>query len=483
MDDIVIGLEIHARLKTETKMFCRCKNEFDVEKPNKNVCPICLGHPGTLPTINRKAVEGVLKLGMVLNGKLNEVSKFDRKSYFYPDLPKGYQISQYDKPLVLGGELRGVPITRIHLEEDTGRLLHSTHKASEDKEYSLVDFNRAGTPLMELVTEPAITSGRQAADFARSLQQILRSLEISSADMEKGEMRVEVNLSLKNEKGETGTKIEIKNLNSFKAVEDAVEYEVYRQQEVLASGKKIVQATYGWDDVKQKTVPQRFKEEAHDYRYLPEPDLPPMELSEFDLDVLRAEIPEMPDQKCDRFMDEYKLTHEQAEVLITDKKLAQYFEESASELDEETGVGELKKSAIQTLFNYLTSDLRGILNEKGKTFADTMKITPENFADLVNLVVQKKVSSRGAKDLLARMYEEGGDPRDYLEREGLSQVSDTTALQATVDNVLAGNPNAIADYKKGKGGALQFLIGQAMKELKGQGNPEILKGLFEVKLR
>ena len=482
MDDIVIGLEIHARLKTETKMFCRCKNEFNPEKPNKNVCPICLAHPGAMPTINRKAVESVLKLGIVLNGKLSEVSKFDRKSYFYPDLPKGYQISQYDKPFVLGGELNGVPIRRIHLEEDTGRLLHSEGKTSE--EYSLVDFNRAGTPLMELVTEPAIKSGKQAADFARWLQQILRYLDISGADMEKGEMRVEVNLSLKNpETGELGTKIEIKNLNSFKAVEDAVEYEVYRQREVLTNGGKIQQATYGWDDVDQKTVPQRFKEEAHDYRYLPEPDLPPLELKDFDLAALKAQIPEMPGEKCARFSREFELTHDQAEALIADKYLADYFENAVSELDEETGTGALPKGASQTLFHYLTSDLRGILNEKGKTFADPMKITPENFADLINLVVQKKISSRGAKDLLQRMYEEGGDPREFMEREGLSQVSDTSALRGAVDTILAGNPAAVADYKKGKGGALQFLIGQAMKELKGKGNPEALRALFEEKLK
>lgn len=478
MEDIVIGLEIHARLKTATKMFCGCRNEFDAEKPNKNVCPICLGHPGTLPTINRKAVESILKLGMVLGGHLNEVSKFDRKSYFYPDLPKGYQISQYDKPLVIGGSLNGVPITRVHLEEDTGRLLHAS-----DGAHSLVDFNRAGTPLMELVTEPAITSGKQAADFGRALQQILRYLDISGADMEKGEMRVEVNLSLKGKGGERGTKIEIKNLNSFKAVEDAVEYEVYRQREVLASGGRITQATYGWDDVKKKTVPQRFKEEAHDYRYLPEPDLPPLELKDFDLDALRAQIPELPDQKCARFQKEFGLTHEQAETLVAEKKMADYFEASASELDADIGPpGEIPKRAMQLLFNYLTSDLKGLLNEDGKMFGEMIKITPTHFAHLVTLVHEKKVSSRSAKDILVRMYREGVDPHVVVESEGLSQVSNTSALQATVDKILASNPNAIADYKKGKGGALQFLIGQAMKELKGKGNPEVLKGLFEMKL-
>ena len=277
----VIGLEIHTELKTKTKMFCGCLNDSEEKNPNVNVCPICLAHPGTLPTINGKAVKFVLKLGMALNAQIPEFSKFDRKNYFYPDLPKGYQISQYDKPLVEGGELKGLKITRIHLEEDTGRLLHA-----QDGKSSLVDFNRAGVPLMELVTEPDIKSGEEAMSFAKELQLIMRYLGISDADMEKGQMRVEANISLAEGGERFGTKVEIKNLNSFKAVGESIDYEIKRQSEVLDKGEKVRQETRGWNEFKGITVSQRSKEEAHDYRYFPEPDLPPLDLKKMDLEKL-----------------------------------------------------------------------------------------------------------------------------------------------------------------------------------------------------
>src|SRR3989338_7040959 len=334
----IIGLEIHVELKTKTKMFCVCLNDPEEKHPNVNICPICLGHPGTLPTINKKAVESVLKLGLALNGKIPEISKFDRKNYFYPDLPKGYQISQYDKPLVLGGELDSVRITRIHLEEDTGRLVHETqnmkHEAQKNDSgsklhaSSYVDFNRAGVPLMELVTEPDIKSGEETVKFAKELQLILRYLEISDADMEKGQMRVEVNISLReNTDGrgledrltQMGTKVEIKNLNSFRAVQEAIDYEIERQGEHLEKSEGIKQETRGWDDINKKTVSQRFKEESHDYRYFPEPDLPPMNLrssQDLNLEKLKIEIPELPAQKRKRFEKEYGLTANQVEILI-----------------------------------------------------------------------------------------------------------------------------------------------------------------------
>ena len=468
MYEPTIGLEIHTEPKTKTKMFCDCLNDPDEKHSNINVCPICLAHPGVLPTINKKAVEGVLKLGLALNSKIPETSKFDRKNYFYPDLPKGYQISQYDKPLVIGGELNGIRITRIHLEEDAGRLVHSP-----DAKSSLVDFNRAGIPLMELVTEPDIKSGEQAVDFAKELQLILRYLEVSDADMEKGQMRVEVNISV-SKSSERGTKVEIKNLNSFRAVGESIDYEIKRQTEILEKGETIKQETRGWDDIKKHTVSQRSKEEAHDYRYFPEPDLPPLDLTEFNLEKLKIEIPELPAQKRERFVKEYNLDEEQAEVIINDRYLAEYFEESVSELTEEMGD---KNKNIQLLLNYLSSDIKGLMNEQ-KIAIKELNITPENFSDLIVLISSGEISSRSAKDILKEMFLTGLDPHQIIEQKGLKQVSDETSLKQTVEEIIKENPKAVEDYKKGKENALQFLIGRAIAKLKGKGNPDILRRLF-----
>ena len=482
MYEPTIGLEIHTELKTKTKMFCGCLNDPEEKHPNVNICPVCAGHPGALPTINKKAVETVLKLGMALNGKLPETSKFDRKNYFYPDLPKGYQISQFDKPLVMGGELNGVRITRIHLEEDTARLLHETGNMKHETQKnvssfkfqvsSLVDFNRAGVPLMELVTEPDIKSGEEAVKFAKELQLILRHLEISNADMEKGQMRVEVNISV-GKNGERGTKVEIKNLNSFKVVGDAVKYEIERQSELLEKSEKIVQETRGWDDVKKRTVSQRLKEESHDYRYFPEPDLPPMDLKEFDLESLKIEIPELPAEKRKRFIKEYGLSEGQVEALIEDRGMAKFFEESVSESEAEEG-----EKNIKLFFNYLTSDLRGLMVEQKIAF-DELKITPENFADLIVLIAKGDLSSRMAKDILKEMSLTGLDPNKIIEKGGLKQISGDDELRPTLEKIVKENPEAILNYKNGKETALQFLIGQAMAKLKGRGNPDALKKILE----
>ncbi|TRZ64935.1 MAG: Asp-tRNA(Asn)/Glu-tRNA(Gln) amidotransferase subunit GatB [Spirochaetia bacterium] len=511
MYELTIGLEIHTELKTKTKMFCGCLNDPEEKHPNVNICHVCMGHPGTLPTINKKAVEAVLKLGMALNGKLPETSKFDRKNYFYPDLPKGYQISQFDKPLVIGGELNGVRITRVHLEEDTARLTHDDNNNDDDKKnkghshgqkslYSLVDFNRAGVPLMELVTEPDIKSGEEAIKFAKELQLILRHLEISNADMEKGQMRVEVNISLMrtnfgtnntNEIREIsgqisensrvfGTKVEIKNLNSFRSVEESIKYEIERQSELLEKGEKIVQETRGWDDVKKRTVSQRLKEESHDYRYFPEPDLPPMNLKEFDLETLKVEIPELPVAKRKRFMKEYGLSESQAEALIEDRNLAKFFEESVSEFDADSGGlgANLRGENIQLFFNYLTSDIKGLMSEQKIAFSE-LKITPENFADLLVLIIKGDLSSRLAKDILKEMYLTGLDPNKIIEEKGLKQISGENELKPALEEIVKENPEAVSNYKKGKETALQFLIGQAMAKLKGKGNPEILKKILK----
>lgn len=475
-------------------MFCDSLNDPNEKRPNFNVCPVCLGHPGTLPTINQEAVEYVLKLGLALNSKISKTSKFDRKNYFYPDLPKGYQISQYDMPLVIGGYLeipvlddhresgnlkfknqksklqfknKKIAIRRIHLEEDTGRLQHSP-----DGKSSLVDFNRAGIPLMELVTEPDIKSGEQAVKFSKELQLILRYLGISDADMEKGQLRVEANLSISSGK-KLGTKVEIKNLNSFKAVGDAIDYEIKRQEEVLEDGGKIIQETRGWDENKRQTFSQRQKEESHDYRYFPEPDLPPLDLTKFNLELFKEELPELPEEKRKRFVKEFGLAEKQVEVLVQDRHLANYFEEGASELKTQLPI-----TNYQLLLNYLTSDLLGLMNQEGVVIKE-LKITPEHLAHLVALIEKKEISSRMAKDLLLQMFETGEDPHEIIKEQGIAAVHDENIIRKAIQEVIKENPGAISDYKKGKINVVQFMVGKAMAKLKGQGNPDIINKILK----
>lgn len=472
----VIGLEIHAELKTKTKMFCGCLNDPDEKRPNVNICPVCTGQPGTLPVANKAAIESLIKVGMAIAGEIPALSKFDRKNYFYPDIPKGYQISQYDVPLVAGGYLKGVKITRVHLEEDTGRLSHVGNA-------TLVDYNRAGLPLMELVTEPDIRSAEQVGEFATELQLLLRYLGVSDADMEKGQMRVEVNLSLGTMEGDKlkyGTKVEVKNINSFKAAVAAAKYEIERQAKALDAGEVLVQETRGWDDVKKITVSQRKKESSHDYRYFPEPDIPPLDLAHFDLKRIKSEIPELPQAKRVRFMKEYWLAAAPTEVLVNDRLFANYFENVYSELKEH-GVEDMAK-ATQLAVNYLTSDLRSLMAAAGISDPALIKIEEEDFADLVILVAGEKVSSRGAKDILAKMFETGGDPMEIMKTEGHEQVSDKGAFTAMASEIIAANPNPAADYKAGKEVALMFFVGQGMKkakEMKLGANPNVLKEVFK----
>jgi len=394
-----IGLEIHAELKTSSKMFCSCKNDPDEKKPNVNVCPICLGHPGTLPVINRDAVLKVLRLGAALDAKLADESRFDRKNYFYPDLPKGYQISQYQFPLVKKGVLEiptgsKIRITRVHLEEDAARTVH------DERGSSLIDYNRAGVPLMELVTEPDLSTAKNSREFAEELQIILKYLGISDADMEKGQMRVEANVSVSPELNVLGTKVEVKNINSFRAVEKAIDFEIKRQSELLDGGEKVKQETRGWDDVQNITRSQRSKEEAHDYRYFPEPDLPPLdlrEIPEFNLEALKSNLPELPGQKRIRLKKEYGIAGSKLEIFIQDKSLSEFFEAVVSEF-EELLKAEPKEKLIGLVVNYMTSDLLGLLKEKGETIAKT-EVTPENFAELMGMLYKEELSSRGAKDI------------------------------------------------------------------------------------
>ncbi|MFA4999370.1 MAG: Asp-tRNA(Asn)/Glu-tRNA(Gln) amidotransferase subunit GatB [Parcubacteria group bacterium] len=483
-----IGLEVHMELKTATKMFCRCPNNSDEKAPNENVCPICLGHPGTLPIANKEAIRAILKLGMALGGKIPAMSRFDRKSYFYPDLPKGYQISQYEYPFVQGGELAGVKLRRIHLEEDAGKLLHSASVSSGRSGSSgaetLCDFNRAGIPLMELVTEPDIKSGEQAVRFTKELQLILRYLEISSADMERGEMRLEANISVHSEDTDRlGTKVEVKNLNSFAFMAKAIDYEIKRQEEALERGEKIIQETRGWDSANNRTYSQRSKEEAHDYRYLPEPDLPPYDLTDesfVNLEELRASIPELPWEKRERFVKEFGITKKNAEMFIENRLFAEYYEETASEIMAENVTPEEKKGALRLAANYMLADVKGAMNKAGVDIsAFRTKVSPENMADLVILITKGNLSSRMAKDILTEMYEKGLDPRNIINEKGITQVTDERTIAKAIKEVLAENLKAVEDYKKGKGNALQFLFGKVMIKLEGQGNPEAIKKSLE----
>lgn len=460
-----IGLEIHAELKTNTKMFCDSKNDPDENKPNVNICPVCMAHPGTLPVINKQAVKSVLKVGVALGGDLADFTEFDRKNYFYPDIPKGYQISQYKYPLVSGGKLKGIDITRVHLEEDTAR---STH---DDAGHSLVDYNRAGIPLMELVTEPVVENAKQASDFAKELQILLRYLGVGEANMEKGEMRIEANISVSDNE-HFGTKVEVKNLNSFKVVEKAIDYEIKRQIKVLEEGGEIIQETRGWDDNKQKTFSQRLKEGSEDYRYFPDPDLPKLKISEieeFKKEILQAESPELPWQKRERYAKEFGIKDEDIEMYISDELYGKFFEEVSNILGD--------KNLIKLASNYITSDLTGL--KKNGTTEGVGQLNKNNFSQLIRMVGEGEVSSRGAKDILKIIFEEGGDAKEIAEKNNLIQKSDKNELEKIVKIVIEQNKQVVNDYKNGKETALKYLLGQSMREAKGSANPTVLEEILK----
>lgn len=489
----VIGLEIHAELNTKTKMFCQSLNDPLELHPNINICPVCMGHPGTLPVINREAVMKVIAVGLALNGTIPEFSQFDRKQYFYPDLPKGYQISQYQHPFVSGGYLeisnksgikdfnnqngkKKIRITRIHLEEDTGRLSHDPKSRS-----SFVDFNRAGVPLMELVTEPDFRTGQEVIQFGEELQRILRYVSASDADMEKGQMRVEVNISLRPVGREAfGTKVEVKNINSFKFAAAAVDFETKRQIAILEAGESVAQETRGWNEYKEESFSQRKKESAHDYRYFPEPDLPPLSLSRELVEDIKAKLPELPAQKRERFVREYDLDPTVAEVLVRDKPLAGYFEEVASEICQHDKEAQEKTNhnLSKIVAAFLTQDFLRLLREKSASVTET-RITPENFAELVLYVAENKISNLAAKEALEEMFASGDDPSDIIERKGLWQISDMSELEDMVRRVVVSNPKAVEDMRGGKIAILQFLVGQVMKDSRGKANPKVVQELLQ----
>ncbi len=450
-----IGLEVHAELKTQTKMFCSSKNDTNETRPNVNVCPICMAHPGTLPTINKEAVHHVLRVGSAVGGSLADFTEFDRKNYFYPDIPKGYQISQYKYPLVSGGSLRGIALTRIHLEEDTARSSH------DKGDHSLVDYNRAGVPLMELVTEPVIHSGEEAGLFARELQLLLQYLGVADAQMEKGEMRVEANISVALQGEPLGTKVEVKNLNSFRSVERAIRFEIERHTEMIKRGEEIVQETRGWDEAKGETFLQREKESSHDYRYFPEPDLPKLRIKkipEFQLEVLTEKMPQLPWEKREKY-SALGLSNEQNDVLVTNRLVGAYFDSQI-----ENGSGNVKSIA-----NYITSDLIGLGG--GLSLG---KLGGTEVRELIELVDAGDLSARGAKDALRILFESGGNVRDVVEENGLRQVSDASEVNNLAQKIITEYADAARKYKDGNENSLKFLVGQGMKESKGSINPQLL---------
>ena len=462
---LTVGLEIHAELSTKTKMFCDSKNDTDESRPNINACPICVGYPGTLPVINFEAVRKVLRLGVAVGGEIADYTEFDRKNYFYPDIPKGYQISQYKNPLVKGGELAGVKLTRVHLEEDTAKSLHSSNFQSPiSKENSLLDFNRAGVPLMELVTEPVIKSAEVAVNFARELQLLLRYLDISGANMEKGEMRVEANISVAKvrpldsefPRSDLGVKVEIKNLNSFKVVEKAIKFEMKRQIDILEKGDKVVQETRGWDESKEVTFSQRLKESAHDYRYFPEPDLPKLfirEIPDFAPEALRRTMPELPWEKRERYKKDFGLKESDIEIYVREPKWGRLLEEVAEKL-RNSKAGKFE-SLITLASNYIIVDLK-------------KPIPSHDLVDIIKMISVGEISSRGAKEILKVIESEGGEPLTIAVEKNLIQESDREVLKTLVKEVLEENAAA----------PIQFLVGQAMKKSGSRANPILLQELF-----
>jgi len=471
--EIVIGLEVHIHLNTASKMFCGCSTKFGGQ-PNTQTCPVCLGLPGVLPVINEKAVVLAIKTALALNCKIARFTKFDRKHYFYPDLPKNFQISQYDKPLSyegfleidVGSSVKKIGLTRIHLEEDAGKLIHREHGDS-----SMVDYNRTGIPLLEVVTEPDLRSPQEAYEFLVTLKNSVEYLDVSDCNMEEGSLRCDANISVRPLGQKTlGVKTEIKNMNSFKAVRLALEYESGRQIGLLGEGKEIVQETRLWDGALQATSSMRSKEEAHDYRYFPEPDLLPIVPDEMLIEETMRGLPEMPRRRRQRLIEIYELSEYDASILAREKKLADFFEET---------VREVNKPKI--VVNWITGDLLGILNEKGLSLGDIC-FGPGDLAQILTMIGDGTLSGKQAKELLKEAVETKKRPADIVKQKGLSQITDEAAIEGAVDKVLSMNQKAAGDFKAGKEAALAFLVGQVMKETKGKASPAIVNQTLRKRL-
>ncbi len=485
--ETIIGLEVHAQLTTESKMYCRCSTGYAYAEPNTHVCPVCLGMPGVLPTINRQAVEYTIMTALALNCEIAEYAKFDRKNYPYPDLMKGYQISQFDAPFGINGCLtmdinshkKRISITRVHLEEDVAKLLH---RDSPDGPYSLVDVNRSGVPLMEIVSEPDLRSPEEARQYLIKLRSILRYLGVSTANMEEGSFRCDANISIRPlGNRETLAKVEIKNMNSFKAVYRALEYEAKRQRKATAEGKRLVQETRGWLEDKGKTVAQRSKEYAHDYRYFPEPDLPPLVIKRDWAEEIRSKLPELPEARRHRFMAEYGLPLYDAELLTASRAMADYFEDSLktgaySKLPPDKGPKEVS--------NWLLGEVSRIINDRNIDIADFReKVNPDRFVRLLVSNAEGDISMATSKSIIEEMFQTGKDAAEIIAHKGLGQISDGQELDKIAGEVISANPGAVADYKAGKMQSLKFLVGQMMRATRGRANPGMAGKVLEKRLR
>jgi aspartyl-tRNA(Asn)/glutamyl-tRNA(Gln) amidotransferase subunit B len=473
--EAVIGLEVHAELQTRSKMFCSCQVVDSTQaEPNIAVCPVCAGMPGVLPVVNRQAVEFALRVALALNCEIAHISIFARKNYFYPDLPKGYQISQYEQPLATNGYLtittsqgeRRIRIRRVHMEEDTGKLTHVSENDGSAGGYSLVDLNRAGIPLLEIVSEPDLHSAEEVRIYAMALRSILRYLEVNSGDMQKGVLRIEPNVSIRPAGSqELGTRTEIKNLNSFRALERAVDYEIKRQTDCLNRHEAVIQQTLGWDDIQDMTVPQRSKEEAHDYRYFPEPDLPPLVIETAWIERVRLSLPELPMDRQRRFQSQYGLGAYDAGVLVAEKTVADFFEQTvAAALD----------VPAKTIANWLTGELFGLLNQAGASI-EGIRISPADLAGLLQMIGRGEINQNTAKTVLEEMFRSGQSATEIAVQRGLSQISDAGAIAALVKQVLAENKEQVTAYLDGKETVARWLFGQVMRLAKGQGNPQVIQ--------
>ncbi len=476
----VIGLEVHAELQTKSKMFCSCAVvDSMTAAPNTTVCPVCSGMPGTLPVVNQKAVEFGIRVALALDCEVQHTSIFARKNYFYPDLPKGYQISQYEQPLAINGKLiirtsageQTIRVRRVHLEEDTGKL---THVERDGKSYSLVDLNRAGVPLLEIVSEPDLHSAEAARAYGEALRDILRYLGVNSGDMEKGVIRFEANVSVR-EKGDKGLGIrtEVKNLNSFRALERAIEYEIERQGKIIEAGGTVEQETLGWNETRGETYSQRSKEDAHDYRYFPEPDLPPLALEQNWIDEIQSKLPELPRAKYLRFIKDYGLTEYDAARLTDEKEIADYFESAVHHLP----------STVQpkTVANWMLGDLFSLMNQADLKVGQ-LKVRPEALAELVKIVSEGQINQTSAREVLNEMFESGKSASEIVGMRGLKQLSDESSIAELVSQALKENPNEVASYKSGKTGVVNFLFGQVMKKAAGKANPQVVRTELEKQL-
>lgn len=475
--EVVIGLEIHTELKTNSKIFCGCSTKFGSDQ-NTNVCPVCLGLPGVLPVINEKVVEFAIRAGLALNCEILPFSKFDRKNYYYPDLPKNFQTSQYDLPIAVNGHLdievngetKRIGITRIHMEEDAGKLVHSGATINTS-DYALVDYNRTGVPLLEIVSEPDLRSAEEAKAYLEKVKAILEYLDVSDCKMEEGSLRCDANISLR-PRGQTtlGTKAEIKNLNSFRSVQRGLEYEIARQEDLLDEGGKVIQETRTWDENKGITASMRSKEQAHDYRYLPEPDLVPIVVDPARVEEIRTNLPELPDARKQRLMDAYGLSEYDANVITASKSMADYFDQSVQ-----------ANGDAKTVANWLMGEVSKHLNNEGISILEC-PVSPEQLTELLALIEKGTISNKIAKAVFEEMWISRKAPAVIVKEKGLVQISDTSEIVAIVDGVIAANPQSVADFKAGKDKAIGFLVGQIMKQTKGRANPDMVNTLLRERL-